>query len=243
MYHSIGRPEAGDRMGLKVSLGNFERQVDWLIHQDWEILTVGELIRSKLSEKNQAAISFDDGYRDQLSAANSLHKRGLQGTFFIIPGRAGQTMGGQTYYSQWKLMGLADLKLLIKYGHEIGGHSYSHPGPLTLQAKSMIKKEIENCHQWIQSFNSGQEIGFSYPHGASSSEVEASVQKAGYKYACGSRPGSLGVRLDNFCLPRIEISGRDSMEDFKQKVEGRGEIWRVWRHDLMRKIWKIQGRV
>lgn len=243
MYHSIGRPEAGDRMGLKVSLGNFERQVDWLIHQDWEILTVGELIRSKLSEKNQAAISFDDGYRDQLSAANSLHKRGLQGTFFIIPGRAGQTMGGRAYYSQWKLMGLADLKLLIKYGHEIGGHSYSHPGPLTLQAKSMIKKEIENCHQWIQSFNSGQEIGFSYPHGASSSEVEASVQKAGFKYACDSRPGAITGKPRPFQLPRIEISGFDSLEKVINKIQGNGEVWRRLYYELTKNVWKVQGKI
>jgi len=243
MYHSIGRPEAGDRMGLKVASDTFAEHVMWLRHQGWKIVTVGELIRFPKKGHKQVAISFDDGYDDQLAAARHLNEQGLRGTFFLITGKPGLAIGGKDYYRNWKLMDRTHWQELADQGHEIGGHSHQHPGPLTLQPSDCVAKDIDDCRSSLQAGGPSGKPGFSYPHGAWSPAIGRAVETAGFDYACGSRPGSLAGRLERFYLPRIEISGRDSMEDFQQKVEGRGEIWRVLRHDLMRAVWRMQGRV
>lgn len=243
MYHSIGEPEAGDRMGLRVRLEMLGLQLAWLIQKNWKIMTVGELLRSGASNQNEVAISFDDGYRDQLTAVRYLQEEGIKGTFFLITGKAGEFIGGEDYYKNWMLMEQAHWQELAEQGHEIGGHSHHHRGPLTLQSPQEITTEIRECRGVLQRLELRQKVGFSYPHGAYSFSIGQTVQACGFDYACGSRPGSLGGRPNRFYLPRIEISRRDSKESFIKKVEGRGELWRVLRHDLMRKVWRMQGRV
>lgn len=243
MYHAIGHPGADDRMGLKVPPETFAAQVDWLREAGWRIQPVRDLIGARPAAGQQAAISFDDGYEDQLTAARYLHDQGLKGTFFLVTGKPGQPIGGEDYYRDWKLMSRDGWQALAEQGHEIGGHSHHHPGPLTLQTMERVNEEVSDCRAALTIQESHKEVGFSYPHGAFSPKIEKAVEAGGFDYACGSRPGSLGTRSDRFYLPRIEVSGHDSLQDFQDKVEGRGELWRILRHDLMRKIWKMQGRV
>ena len=243
MYHAIGQPGADDRMGLKVPPETFAAQMAWLREAGWRINPVRELIGASLASGKQAAISFDDGYENQLSAARHLQDQGLKGTFFLVTGKPSQSIGGGDYYQDWKLMTRGGWQALAEQGHEIGGHSHRHPGPLTLEPLEQVAQEISDCRTALSTHASQNKAGFSYPHGAFSPEIGKVVQAGGFDYACGSRPGALGKRPDMFYLPRIEVSGHDSMVDFRNKVEGRGELWRILRHDLMRKIWKIQGRV
>src|SRR3989344_3023003 len=63
--------------------------VGHLLENDWTILSCAEFV-SKRDQgeldpaKRYATISFDDGYRDNLAAAQILHGLGVRATFFII---------------------------------------------------------------------------------------------------------------------------------------------------------------
>lgn len=231
-----------DRMGLRVEFGNFQNQISWLLSHGWKIRQVRDLVSSKVGASKEVAISFDDGYLDQLAAAHFFYDRGLRVTFFRITGLLDKSLNGAGCYKELKVMGMNAWEELQAQGHEIGGHSHRHPGPLTLQPFGVIQDEIAMCYRCLRPRTGQKKIGFSYPHGACSPVIQNAVKKAGFFYACGSRPGPVSPVSNRYWLPRVEISGRDNLDEFKRKVEGRGEIWRILRHDLMRGIWKIQGR-
>lgn len=230
-------------MQLRVERENFQRQVEWLKQNGWSILPVGKLRESNRFPVKQVAISFDDGYEDQLAAAEDLKAHGALGTFFLISGLQGQSMGGNQYYQKWRLLDQEGWNNLISQGHEIGGHSHRHPGPLTRESPNRLHEEVEKCFHGLHRGGVAAPVGFSYPHGAHSRRIREQVRHAGFAYACGSRPGPLCETGDPFHLPRVEIRGGDSLEEFKRKVEGRGEGWRILRHLLARVLWRVQGRI
>src|SRR3990172_7276928 len=63
------------------------------------------------------SISFDDGYAEGTQAAAMLEARGMRATYFIISGYIGQN----GYLTVDQLRGLQAA------GHEIGGHTVTHP--------------------------------------------------------------------------------------------------------------------
>jgi len=229
-------------MGLRVEFGNLQDQILWLLSHGWQIRQVRDLVSSKVGASKEVAISFDDGYLDQLAAAHFFYDQGLRATFFRITGLMHGSLDGSGPSRKWELMGRSAWKELEKQGHEIGGHSHRHPGPLTLESPGRCREEVEQCLQALRQEGATGPVGFSYPHGAQSRRIHEQVRNAGFIYACGSRPGPVAPKSNRYSLPRIEISGRDNLDDFKRKVEGRGECWRILRHDLMRKIWTLQGR-
>jgi peptidoglycan/xylan/chitin deacetylase (PgdA/CDA1 family) len=243
LYHSVGERLREDRMRLRVDQEDFHKQLEWLRRNGWSILPVNQLREQGKSPAKRVAISFDDGYEDQLKAAEDLKVYGVRGTFFLIPGLGGPASGDGSYYRQWRLMDAACRAELRKQGHEIGGHSHRHPGPLTLESADRSREEVERCLQALRQEGVTGPVGFSYPHGAQSRRIREQVRDAGFVYACGSRPGPLSSSGNPFHLPRIEIRGGDSLEEFKRKVEGRGEGWRMLRHFLAHFLWKVQGRI
>jgi len=230
-------------MQLRVERENFQRQVEWLRQNGWSILPVNQLREPGGSSAKQVAISFDDGYEDQLVAAEDLKAHGVRGTFFLIPGLSGLAPEGGSTCRQWRMMDMASRAELRKQGHEIGGHSHRHPGPLTLESADRSREEVEQCLRALRQEGLEGPVGLSYPHGAQSRRIREQVRRAGFAYACGSRPGPLWETGDPFHLPRVEIRGGDSLEEFKRKVEGRGEGWRILRHLLARVLWRVQGRI
>lgn len=70
LYHEIRRP--GNRFEAAVSPENFEKQVCF-VRKHFEIVSVSRMLEvmseRKIPEKPLAVITFDDGYRDNLTAA------------------------------------------------------------------------------------------------------------------------------------------------------------------------------
>ncbi len=62
-------------------------------------------------------LTFDDGGRSALHAADVLSRRGWAGHFFIVTGR----IGDRTFLSA------ADVRYLHSCGHVVGSHSHTHP--------------------------------------------------------------------------------------------------------------------
>lgn len=90
-YHAICGPE-GYRYaspGICVSPSAFERHVSYLkTHYAVVSLPAAlEVLRHRRSlPDNAVAITFDDGYADNLPAARTLHRYGLSATFYITAG-------------------------------------------------------------------------------------------------------------------------------------------------------------
>ena len=86
MYHDIKTTEIN---GFDVSVKDFGQQLDWLVTNKYNTLSIDEfvdcLVQNKPFPEKSVLITFDDGYDGVYNyAAPELHKRGMKAAFFII---------------------------------------------------------------------------------------------------------------------------------------------------------------
>lgn len=89
-YHAVCRLDAGYAdPGICVTPAAFEHQVDYLA-DNYRVLGLPEAVaalrRGVSLPPNAVAITFDDGYADNLAAAKTLARRGLSATFYLTAG-------------------------------------------------------------------------------------------------------------------------------------------------------------
>jgi peptidoglycan/xylan/chitin deacetylase (PgdA/CDA1 family) len=106
-YHAVCEPDAGYAdPGICVSPAAFERHVAYLA-ANYRVLPLPEavatLVSGKTLPRNAVAITFDDGYADNLAAARTLARFGASATFYIT---AGCLADGQPFWP-------AELRALI----------------------------------------------------------------------------------------------------------------------------------
>ena len=106
-YHAICGSDAGYAdPAICVSPGAFERHIAYL-SSNYAVLSLPEAVallkRGASLPRNAVAITFDDGYADNLEAARTLARYGATGTFYIT---AGCLAGEQPFWP-------AEVRLLI----------------------------------------------------------------------------------------------------------------------------------
>src|SRR4051794_37105643 len=114
MYHDIVDARAADSSGFagrdaalyKVAPAVFEDHLDAILR-----------LLARAAPPHGFEPTFDDGGRAALTAADSLEKRGLRGSFFITV----NYIGTRGFVSKSQLIELR------RRGHRIGSHSCSHP--------------------------------------------------------------------------------------------------------------------
>ena len=98
-YHAICDPAAGYAdPSICITPAAFEEQVTYLARNYAVLpltLVVDALREGKRLPPNAVAITFDDGYADNLEAARVLHRHGCSGTFYIT---ADCMAGGQPFW-------------------------------------------------------------------------------------------------------------------------------------------------
>ena len=89
MYHMIRAPVAGARFNkLRVSPAAFERQLAWLAQDGWTFAFLSEAWEGGPCAAKTVVLTFDDGYRDNYSAADPLlRKYGAKATLFLVADR------------------------------------------------------------------------------------------------------------------------------------------------------------
>jgi peptidoglycan/xylan/chitin deacetylase (PgdA/CDA1 family) len=117
------------------------------------------------------SITFDDGLADQLSAADSLQRNDMRGTFYVISG----LVGLPGYFSR------TDLDRLAAAGNEIGGHTVLHPDLTTVdpdEARREICLDRQNLIDW-----GFHPQSFAYPYSAYNPDISKFAADCGYNSA------------------------------------------------------------
>ena len=151
-------------------------------------MTVGVLIAGlALPSPAQArptyvSLTFDDATASQASAVSSMAAHGMRGTFYVNSG----DVGSDPYFMDWPhIQGIAAA------GHEIGGHTTTHPD-LTTLTPAMQTEEICGDRQALQA-HGFDPVSFAYPFAKHDATSRATTQSCGYTSARGV--GNVG------CLP------------------------------------------
>lgn len=218
MYHAVGGDVAGDYQGLySVAPARFSAHMRSLS----ELFSANVIAYDAgIASGDGIAITFDDGYRDNLTAAApALASTKLPFTVFVTPGFV--ISGAPQYLSPLELKELARFP-----GTTIGAHGNTHRR-LTECSDAELKDELSDSKTWLEDLLGQAVTTMSYPHGAVDSRVSAAAKAAGYMAAAGSRFGTHRKGDNLMQVPRTDIWASDDQARFIAKVRGDWD-WMRW---------------
>jgi len=208
---------------LAVSPETFEEHVKFLnAHYDpVSLIELTRRIDTKTFRGNEACITFDDGYRDNLThALPVLEKYQTPATIFITTHRLGeQSMFDidQLYEEKDRAFFLSkeEIALLSKNPLiNIGAHTHSHRRLSDLSAHEQ-EAEITKSKEILENLTGKKVQSFAYPFGSRSDFNRMSrktVADLGFESAY-ENTGLLGTATsDKFSFPRINIRECDTNE-------------------------------
>lgn len=120
--------------------------------------------------------SFDDGCLGDQRAAALLEKYGFRGIFYY----PNNPVVADSYLS------IKEIAAIGKAGHEIGGHTHSHPLDMKLLNDEDLEYEIganKALIEYVIFRRQRQATKFCYPRGRHDERVREAVKRAGYKEA------------------------------------------------------------
>lgn len=226
-YHSIGAPAYGDKLGIySLSVERFMQHLDVLA----TMKTVALLPIVISQNKQSTAVTFDDGYADNLYvAAPLLVSRNIPFTVFTVASFIQKKQKG--------FLSPNELKELSKIpGAKIGSHGLTHCN-LTLCSNQMLRSELKDSKHYIEDLIGMPVMEFSYPYGMLDMRVRDAVEEAGYLAAVCSRFDINRANQDVFMMNRCEIISSDGPRTFQQKLNGSWD-WYRFRHESMLNIIK-----
>lgn len=174
------------------------------------------------------AVTFDDGYLETLTdAAPILQKYAIPFTTFIAsdylaaPPRQGQYLDRKTARA------LADVP-----GSTIGAHGHTHR-PLTSLDVATLDDELHRSRSALADVLGMPPFAISYPYGDVDRRVMERVQATGFTIGATSLAGVNRAGTPALGLYRTEITGPDTVSDFRGKVRGdydwyRFKQWLYW---------------
>lgn len=226
LYHSIDDDrDSRDVSGIRVPIDRFRRQMDFLFSNGYQVHSLLELMEmikeGKKLPKKALAITFDDGYKDNLeNAFNILQNFRFPATFFVsVDYIDGTAKSNKRYWENWDFLSWEDLMFLHQQGFAIGSHGCSHRRLSTLP-ESEQSVEVKKSKKIIESYLNEQIRLFSYPHGSYNARTKEMLQNEGYSVACSSIYGVNKRGVDSFKLRRIEVVASDNLFEFQKKVIG-----------------------
>lgn len=226
MYHMIREALPGGRFNkMRVPPGMFRDQVGWLDRNGWSFCFLSELLRDPTSGTRRVALTFDDGYRDNLlSALPVLEEFGAKATLFPVVRRdagydwstlkksshTGGELGREPKLSDEEIHGMLQTGLV-----ELGGHTLTHANLVDLD-EDAARQEIAGCKTALEATFGVPVPTFCYPFGLFGEREVRLVREAGFVGAVTTEQG-IGGR-DPFTLSRIKVSGTEGMFAFRLRM-------------------------
>lgn len=228
LYHAVDDPVQGDPLSLRVSQQRFLEQMTLLRDDGYDVVPLAAVLNPVENRgRARVAITFDDGYMSQKWAADALKEFGFPATFFLVPRFLGGVTSPAVYWEEWAHMGWDAAAELIEDGFEVGAHSMTHPD-LRSCGNGDLEQEVLGAKQVLEKRLPGEITSFSYPHGRYNSHVTRAVEHAGYRLACASRYGLNRSAARPYVIRRTEVSGADTLEDFRWKLRGKHDWRGIW---------------
>ena len=222
MYHAVGTPVPGDLRGLyNIAPALFESHMRILAAKYREhIMPLDE--DALHGTKPGIMLTFDDGYRDNLTCAQPVLARlGIPFTVFVTTGPVVRKEAG--YLSEKDLRDLDSLD-----GVTIGAHGVTHV-PLAECGARRLKEELTGSKSCLEDLLGHEVDSLSYPHGSVNRSVRDAAAEAGFRIGATSRFDINTFGRDPLLLSRTDIWSGDLGSVFSEKLAGDWD-WRRWCH-------------
>ena len=173
VYHTISSPPKALPGNMDVSAEKFESHLKWLAHRRERVFTLEDLLHDT-NHKRRFAITFDDGYLDNLTVALPLlEKYALPATIFVATGYIGQ----EGFLSAENVKTLAEHPLIT-----IGSHGVTHRHFPQLDDEEARFELIESRRRLEEI--TGKPVDFlAWSYGDCNRELEKMSSECGYRAA------------------------------------------------------------
>ncbi|MGH7526055.1 MAG: polysaccharide deacetylase family protein [Gemmatimonadales bacterium] len=173
-------------------------------------------------------LTFDDGGKSALYAADQLTRRGWRGHFFIVT----SLIGSRTFLTRQEIRQLHD------GGHLIGSHSHTHPSFFSELPLDRMMQEWRISAEVLSDLTGAPCQAASVPAGDISPAVLESGAGAGFRFLFTVEP-ELRPRWSNGCwvLGRGLVKRRTSGSQVRDLVQFRG-----WRRAMALRRLKVLAR-
>ncbi|MEN8181394.1 MAG: polysaccharide deacetylase family protein [Myxococcota bacterium] len=205
-YHEIGT-ERGRHV---VHPDDFAAQVQWLVEDGFEILTmdaVAELYEGRRKPpRRPLALTFDDGRRGVLEHALPVlvHHRIPATCYVVTDWLEGRSIPEHERYSGFLEWGALDE--LLGGGMAVGSHTLSHRNLKKIPAHE-VWREVADSRRLLEDRLARPVPHFSFPSGRSPREVVRAVRRAGYRTAVATGQRSNGPFARIHRLRRLRVDG------------------------------------
>ena len=214
-YHAVSNSWSSP---LAVRPAALDHQLAHLRRHGYVGLTFAESERRRQAgtlPDRSVVITFDDGYRSTLAAADILAAHGYPGTVFVVTGfvASGGVLewpgiqadrGNPRSEEELRSLTWEELERLVDRGWEVGSHTVSH-ALLSEVSAQRLERELTDSKDAIATRLGSCET-VSYPYGREDATVAHASQAAGYLAGCTLKgvPSADGPHL----RPRVGLGSR-----------------------------------
>lgn len=223
MYHRVAPDGTAATARYRVTPEAFEAQLRYLQEAGFRSVRLDAWRRAGQRHEPLAGrcvvLTFDDGDADfGEHAAPLLARCGFTATVFVVSERVGRLNTWDSGLGEHvRLLDWPDIARLYAAGIEFGSHSATHPRLTTLSPAGIVREAARS--RALLARRLGTRVSsFAYPFGAEDRAVQHLVGACGYVYGLTCRPGPANLWDPLLALPRIEILGSDTLEDFIRKL-------------------------
>jgi peptidoglycan/xylan/chitin deacetylase (PgdA/CDA1 family) len=205
VYHTISSPPEPMEADADISPEKFERQLRWLAR--WRRVVPLEETLQLSARRRLVAITFDDGFRDNLTVALPLlEKFRLPVTLFVTAG----FLGRDTYLSKSELREISEHPLVT-----IGAHGLWHRHFNRLTPDEARFELVESRR--LLSGVTGKKVDLlAWPYGECNAELERLSAECGYRASWSVWKGTNSVHS----RWRVPLGRRDNLGRFVVKSSG-----------------------
>lgn len=209
LYHSIGTEIKNDKYGFSISKDLFKEHINYL-NYNYELLPLSRQYSNNL-DKETISISFDDGFYDNIKAAELLEKTGSPYIIYITT----NFIGRKLYLSKKEVKEISNFPNCT-----IGFHGHTHK-PLNKLNLIEQRCEITEGKKILEDIIQKKIYHASYPHGAYNELTFNLIKELKFYSASCSRIGLNNVNnLNMYCLRRNEIIKSDNINELNKKIVG-----------------------
>jgi peptidoglycan/xylan/chitin deacetylase (PgdA/CDA1 family) len=165
-WHGFADSLTGRGGNLTASYAEFERMLGFLRQHGFRSVFPGE-VRPGEDRGRMVVLTFDDGSRDHLRAAEILERYGFRGIFFVIPNRI--------HGNAERHLTPDEVRRLVRGGHRVAAHGYEHRslGSSAREVAGTVARSREIIAARADAGAAGED--FAFPFGHYSPEVAEAV--------------------------------------------------------------------
>jgi len=246
MYHSVGGDTRKEAWPWRLPLKQFSAQLDMLASHDWRTITIGELVDSQRSAgPREIAITFDDGYVDNLAACAELVRRGMRASWFVVTNCLGRDPGwDDAGRPVQRLLDATELRSMQALGMEIGSHGCSHRRLPALDDLT-LSRELTESRAALEDILGAPVTSFAFPYGAVDARSKSAVRAAGYAAACTTQSGWALHDHDALSVRRLTVFSDDTADTLARKIAlatNDASVVRIAKYACKRALTRLVGQ-